>query len=407
MSIATKHILTDPSTIEHDNRWVVEHGLNDIVILRDARCPEPKPSHWRELLAEFVKLLPLGSLVGAKRLTGDGHVFSMGEFVIHPKGFHHHGKGVNEQCYRFPEEVDAITGGVMALSLETFKAVGGESILQGDLGGLTLGLEIRRHGGRCFAVPQVVIHDETTPQPSAEETAAFTDRFGFDWLSADLDVVQERWVGSNLMWNARFHARSMPFLKYGDRGALVWESYQKAEYFRKRAHHLANLAKKYYPSGLLLDLGCGDGLFAHLMAQEGLEVLGIDPEDQGIEQCIAMTATHSYPGSSPRFEVGDGKAIPLDADSVAEVTLFDVIEHLPNPIAVLGEITRVLQPGGHVLIVTPSWQFGGSSDSIFHGFEYTNEELERQVGSVDGLAVVETGMVTGIYRDLIVIAKKD
>lgn len=406
MSIATKQELTDPSTIEQDLRWIIESGLDDIVIVRDTRCGEPKPSNWRELLTEFVKLLPSGSLVGPKRLTGDGHVFSMGEFVIHPKGFHHHGNGVNEQCYRFPEEVDAIAGGVMVLSEETFNAVDGESILRGELSGLTLGLEVRRHGGRCFAVPQVVIHDERTPQPSAAEAASFADRFGFQWHFADLDVVQTRHAGSPLLWNARYQSRAMPFEKYGDRGALVWKSYQQADFFRKRAHHLAELAKEYCPQGTLLDLGCGDGLFAHLMAKEGLDVIGIDPEAQGIEQCLAMTASHSYPGPRPRFEEGDGTAIPLEADSVAAVTLFDVIEHLPNPIAVLREITRVLQPGGSFLVVTPSWQFGGSSDPIFHGFEYTKDELERQVGAVDGFTVVKTGMVTGIYRDLIVIAKK-
>jgi 2-polyprenyl-3-methyl-5-hydroxy-6-metoxy-1,4-benzoquinol methylase len=83
-----------------------------------------------------------------------------------------------------------------------------------------------------------------------------------------------------------------------------------------------------------------------------------------------------------------------------------VIEHLANPIQILKEISRVLMPGGHLICVTPAWQFGASSDAVYHGFEYTAEELSRQINAAPNLKVVKTGNITGVYRDLIVIAQK-
>ncbi|MEM9883708.1 MAG: class I SAM-dependent methyltransferase [Planctomycetota bacterium] len=394
-------------------RWNVRRQ-DGVVIVRHQAAAEPQPAEdWADRLAAF---LDLGGetgvkVAGAKRLDPAGHVAAMGEFVVHPKGFHHHGRGVPATAYRFPEEVDTIAAGVAVVDETVFNHVGGDELLGwGPLGMLALGLAVREAGHRVLAVPQVVVTDGYTPEHDDEAAAQFRGRFGFDWFCADLDEVRERHRRTGLTWNARHFADAMPFEKYEQRGALVWESFEKADYFRKRAHHLASAAKQCVDStetgGGLLDVGCGDGFFCHLFAQLGLDVTGLDPEPEGVAQSQRMTEAQAYPGPRPRFEVGTGTAIPFDDDTFAAVTLFDVIEHLTNPIAVLREIARVLRPGGKAMIVTPGWQFGGSSDAVYHGFEYTMEELVRQSGATPGMTVVHTGQITGVYRDLIVVAQK-
>jgi len=374
------------------------------------RVPEltPEPGDWADRLAEPIGRVHGVAAVGAKRLGADGKVFAMGEFVVHPKGFHHHGKAA--QAYRFPEEADALSGGVFAVSAEAFDAVDGEAALAGELGGIELGLRLRHRGLRCLAVPQAVVVDGHSPAPTDEEAAAFAERWGFGWAAADLDAVQQRYAGTGLLWHPRFHSPAMPFDKYESRPAMHWDSYHQHDGYRQRADFLAKVVAEQCPAdATALDFGCGDGLFTHLAAQRGVTAVGVDIEQLGIEQATTHSNKQTYPGTAPRFVHTQPGPLPFADGAFGLVYLFDVIEHLPNPVAVLRELGRVLAPGGTLLITTPQWQFGGSSDPTYHVTEYTPEELARQVNAVGrpiGLAVTNIGKIGGVYRDIVLVAKR-
>ncbi|MEM9108583.1 MAG: class I SAM-dependent methyltransferase [Planctomycetota bacterium] len=395
--------------------WIADRGDDGLVVVRGVDTPDPKPEDWRERLGWFVRHTPGVEMVGAKRFVPAGQVFSFGEFVIHPKGFHHVGKGVDGKSYRFPEECDTIAGGVAVISQETFENVNGEELLSslGQLGMLGLGLAIRRGGGRVLAVPQAGVVDTFSPSRDEGESAAFLKAFGFDWVAPDLDHVREAHAGRGLLWNAFFHAGMMPFEKYDQRGAMHWESYQKSDVYRQRADHLAKLVAQYTlppdgAGGTVVDIGSGDGLFTHLFAMQGCQAIGLDPENEGIAGAERMCNQQQYPPPmiAPNFQVGMGDAMAFEDGSIGCTVMLDVIEHLGNPIGVLNEAARVLKPGGHLICVTPAWQYKAWSDPVYHGFEFTAEELNRLVNSAKGMRVVQNGQIGGVYRDLIVIAQK-
>lgn len=52
--------------------------------------------------------------------------------------------------------------------------------------------------------------------------------------------------------------------------------------------------------------------------------------------------------------VGDGRSMPLADASIDVVLITQVLEHIPEPLAVLSEIRRVLKPGGTLLLSVPS-----------------------------------------------------
>lgn len=386
--------------------WRVEQR-GKVVVFHSTSASAPQPAQWFEHLTAVLETIPQAGLVGAKRLTNDNHVMAMGEYVIHPKGFHSHGRGTDHRCYRFPVEVDAICGGLFIVRQEALEKAGGIAAVQQPLGALELGLSVRQQNLRCIAAPEVVVTDESWPAPTPAQEQAFAARWGFDWRLPDLDDVRQRYRSQGLLWNVHFHGQYLPFEKYDHRPALVWKSYSEHEVFRQRAHHLAQVARKICPpGGRLVDVGCGDGLFSHLYAMEGIEVIGVDPEPHGVEQARAATADKQYPGKAPQFLHGKGGKLPFDDASFETATLLDVIEHLPNPRRILCDIARVLKPGGHVHVCTPSWQFGGSSDAVYHLHEYTKDELVNTLNAIPGLEVAHVGAITGVYRDLIVIAKK-
>jgi 2-polyprenyl-3-methyl-5-hydroxy-6-metoxy-1,4-benzoquinol methylase len=106
--------------------------------------------------------------------------------------------------------------------------------------------------------------------------------------------------------------------------------------------------------GDVLDVGCSQGITSILCARRGLRVLGIDNEADRIEYANAERA-HKPAEVQGRleFRVGDATALDLPDDYFDTVLLGEVLEHLPDPSAVLREVARVCKPEGQVVITTP------------------------------------------------------
>lgn len=101
----------------------------------------------------------------------------------------------------------------------------------------------------------------------------------------------------------------------------------------------------------VLDVGCGTGYFARLLAQavgpEGL-VVGIDPSPE-------MTAYASRKAGRARnchFQVGTAESLAFPAEHFDVVVSSLVMHHLPEDLRVpaLREMRRVLRPGGTLLV---------------------------------------------------------
>lgn len=101
---------------------------------------------------------------------------------------------------------------------------------------------------------------------------------------------------------------------------------------------------------VVLDVGCSFGWFCGIALDNGAkQVCGIDPNPDQLEK-----ARKNFPKAN--FVKSDAGKLPFTKNKFDLVTLLDVIEHIPKgtELRTLNEITRVLKPGGKLIISTPN-----------------------------------------------------
>lgn len=101
--------------------------------------------------------------------------------------------------------------------------------------------------------------------------------------------------------------------------------------------------------GTLLDIGCGSGDFLVAMHQLGWQVRGYEPDPQA-----AQRANLKLPASDPQIVVTQVDLEQAFSDNSFDlITLWHVIEHVPNPVQTLATVRRMLKPGGICIVQTP------------------------------------------------------
>lgn len=134
----------------------------------------------------------------------------------------------------------------------------------------------------------------------------------------------------------------------------------------------------------VLDAGCGEGYGTSLLSGQAACVVGVDlvPEVVVHARARYRDAVTSDRVRFLRADLGD---LPLEDASVDAVASLQVIEHLPDIRRYLGEIARVLTPGGRFFCATPN-RLTFTPDSVtpvnpFHVREFAPDELVEALGS--------------------------
>jgi ubiquinone/menaquinone biosynthesis C-methylase UbiE len=107
------------------------------------------------------------------------------------------------------------------------------------------------------------------------------------------------------------------------------------------------------PPGRLLDVGCASGRFLREAFVSGWEITGIEPSDS-----LFRIAKASLTGQATLFQSTLQEA-ELPERSYDAITMWDVVEHVPDPISFLRIASRLLQPMGFLILNVPnldSWQ---------------------------------------------------
>lgn len=152
---------------------------------------------------------------------------------------------------------------------------------------------------------------------------------------------------------------------------------------RRARRIIAELDPK--PGDNIIDIGCGDGYYLHLLSNLGvfkLELTGTDFDIKGLEK----TKTN-LSGKRIKIFPGDLMAkLPFADSSFNKAVMSEVAEHLPDDIRGLKEVRRILKPGGGLCLTVPNANYPFLWDPL-------NWLLERVFGFH-----VKSGFLAGIWN---------
>jgi len=125
--------------------------------------------------------------------------------------------------------------------------------------------------------------------------------------------------------------------------------------------------RRYKPAGRLLDVGCATGDFLDVMREiPGWQVTGVELSAHAADYARTELGLDVLVGTLEENHLADA--------SFDVVTLWNVFEHLPDPLATLREIHRILKPSGLLVINTPNLD---SLDARLYGPYWIGYELPR------------------------------
>jgi 2-polyprenyl-3-methyl-5-hydroxy-6-metoxy-1,4-benzoquinol methylase len=148
---------------------------------------------------------------------------------------------------------------------------------------------------------------------------------------------------------------------------------------------------EYLPGYTLLDVGCGVGRFLHSAHLKGWQVEGIDFSKKAIE-------------TGRRWA-----KFPMNIESLCDVeqsgkrynvvTLFEVLEHLSDPVLMLKKCKNVIEPNGSIFFTVPNWECTDVQKSTNPAWIppihllFFNESSLITLADVAGLDIIKTGFI--------------
>ncbi|WP_264520004.1 class I SAM-dependent methyltransferase [Flavobacterium sp. N1994] len=146
----------------------------------------------------------------------------------------------------------------------------------------------------------------------------------------------------------------------------------KRSLFERAYHIIKNVALKnkvklinaQSQKGKLLDIGAGTGDFLVVAKKDGWQTTGIEPSNKA--KAIAINKGVSFADNLAN----------LESHSFDIITMWHVLEHVPNLDEYISELKRLIKPTGTIIIAVPNFK---SFDANFYGRHWAAYDVPRHI----------------------------
>jgi ubiquinone/menaquinone biosynthesis C-methylase UbiE len=163
---------------------------------------------------------------------------------------------------------------------------------------------------------------------------------------------------------------------------------------RNRDLWIAQQAAAVGPGAKVLDVGAGSASYRSLFAH-------CDYKTQDFAQLRADQLRHG--GYAPIDIVCDARAIPVEDASFDVVLCTEVLEHVPDPVAVIREFGRITAPGGRLILTAPLGS--GIHQEPFHFYggytPYWYQHFLAEAGFGEVRAVANAGTLRHVAQETV------
>ncbi len=157
----------------------------------------------------------------------------------------------------------------------------------------------------------------------------------------------------------------------------------KRSFFEKAYHFIKGIALQKKVSlinelqpnkGILLDIGAGTGDFLSVAKENGWQAMGIEPSDKARNIALSKNA-HFIENTSQ-----------LEDHTVDVVTMWHVLEHVPDVSKQIKELKRLLKPNGTIVIAVPNFN---SYDAKHYGKFWAAYDVPRHLWHFSRLSIAK------------------
>jgi 2-polyprenyl-3-methyl-5-hydroxy-6-metoxy-1,4-benzoquinol methylase len=189
---------------------------------------------------------------------------------------------------------------------------------------------------------------------------------------------------------------------YDAQKAYHWDYIKRKDsYYIQHTRIILNLVSKF-AVGRILDVGCGDAYISSRISETFEDVIGIDISEKAVK--IAGEKSQGV-----RFAVASCTDLPFSGGSFDTIVASEIIEHVSynDGKSFLKEATRVLTPGGRIIISTPNLSnlyrkyLGVFYRNPEHLREYGKKEFAELLSAHFGILQVNSGVSLPVVLPLV------